>query len=133
MTQGMSPHKHRDSVIQETPPDEQGLDAEGSLDAIIPQHPIGIKPAGNQFVAGPNIKAAAGVFSYVPDELLIQLFEFVGPMSLLQVGATCKALYAFTRFEDLWRTQFLKYAFLFKLLSSCSCLYSKVNLPLAVQ
>ena len=111
MTQKISPDKEQKSMIQEMSPDEHGLDAEGSFDAVIPQHPMGIKPAGNQFVAEHNIKAAAGVFSYVPDELLIQLFEFFEPLSLLQIGATCKALYAYSRLEDLWKTQLLKYAF----------------------
>ena len=85
-------------------------DPEVCSESVVPQHPMGIKPTGNQFVAGNNIKAAAGMFSYLPDELLIQLLESLEPLPLLQLGATCKALYAFSRFEDIWRTQFLKYA-----------------------
>ena len=85
-------------------------DPEVCSESVVPQHPMGIKPTGNQFVAGNNIKAAAGMFSYLPDELLIQLLESLEPLPLLQLGATCKALYAFSRFEDIWRMQFLKYA-----------------------
>lgn len=90
--------------------DHRRFDPAVCSESVMPQHPMGIKPTGNQFVAGNNIKAAAGMFSYLPDELLIQLLESLEPLPLLQLGATCKALYAFTRFDDLWRTQFLKYA-----------------------
>ena len=90
--------------------DDRRFDPEVCSESIIPQHPMGIKPTGNQFVAGHNIKATAGMFSYLPDELLIQLLESLEPLALLRLGATCKALYGFSRFEDIWRTQFLKYA-----------------------
>ena len=89
---------------------DRRLDPEVCSESVIPQHPMGIKPTGNQFVAGNNIKAAAGMFSYLTDELLIQLLESLEPSPLLHIGATCKALYAFSRFDDTWRTQFLKYA-----------------------
>ena len=90
--------------------DHRRFDPEVCFESIIPQHPMGIKPTGNQFVAANNIKATAGILSCLPDELLIQLLESLELRSLLQLGATCKALYGFSRFEDIWRTQFLKYA-----------------------
>ena len=80
-----------------------------SSEAIIPCHPLGIKPSGNLYMARRNIKEAAGLFYSIPDDLLIQILEFLEPLPLLQLGATCKALWAFSRQEDLWRTQYVKY------------------------
>ena len=80
-----------------------------SSEAIIPCHPWGIKPLGNLYMARHNIKEAAGLFYSIPDELLFQTLEFLEPLPLLQLGATCKALWAFSRHEDLWRTQYVKY------------------------
>lgn len=102
------------SMTHETPEDRKRFDYQRSSDTVIPCHPAGIKPTGNVYVARHNIKEAAGLFSYFPDELLIQILEFVEPLSLIQLGATCKALWAFTRFEDLWRTHFVKYGSPFK-------------------
>ena len=109
----LSEGEEKDSMTQENFHDKQGLEPGGSPQALIAQHPLGIKPMGNHFVTGNNIKGAAGVFSCLPDELLIQILEILEPLPLIQLGATCKALYGFSRFEDLWRSQFLKYAFLF--------------------
>ncbi len=72
---------------------------------VVPVHPLGIKPLGNAFAAEKNIKAAAGYFSALPEELLIQLLEYLEATSLSQLGRTCKVLYAFSRFEDLWKVQ----------------------------
>lgn len=80
-----------------------------SSEAIIPCHPLGIKPLGNLYMARHNIKEAAGLFYSIPDELLFQILEFLEPLQLLQLGTTCKALWAFSRHEDLWRTQYVKY------------------------
>lgn len=107
-------HQQISSMTQKTPQDKKSLDYQGSSEAVIPCHPAGIKPNGNVYVASHNIKKAAGLFSYFADELLIQILEFVEPLSLIQLGATCKALWAFTRFEDLWRTHFVKYCSLLK-------------------
>ena len=102
------------SVTQKPRQDKKSVDYQGFSETVIPCHPAGIKPNGNVYVARHNIKKAAGLFSYFPDELLIQILEFAEPLSLIQLGATCKALWAFTRFEDLWRTHFVKYGSLFK-------------------
>ena len=85
----------------ESRPNEETPDA-------IPPHPLGVKPLGNAYTAKINLKRAAGCFSALPDELLVQLLEQLEAIDLLQLGATCKALYAFTRFEELWRTLFVK-------------------------
>ena len=52
---------------------------------------------------------AAGLFSVLPDELIIQVLEFLQKVSLLQLGSTCKALYAFCTFDDLWKSLLIGY------------------------
>lgn len=75
----------------------------------VPLHPLNIKPAGNAYTATENIKLAAGSFALLPDELLIQVLEYLEAASLRRLGAACKALYAFSRLEDLWKTLCIEY------------------------
>lgn len=78
----------------------------------VPLHPLGIKPAGNAFTASSNIKSAAGFFSILPDETILQAVEFLQAAALLRLGATCKALYAFCHFDELWKALYIGYVFL---------------------
>ena len=75
----------------------------------VPIHPLGVRPAGNAYTAIENLKSAAGSFSYFPDELLVSILEFLDAKALVDLGSTCRALYAFSRLEDLWRTIFIQY------------------------
>lgn len=59
---------------------------------------------------------AAGTFVALPDELLIQVLELLDAASLKRLGCACKALYAFSRFEELWKTLYIEYAFPHQLL-----------------
>lgn len=76
---------------------------------VVPHHPLGIKPLGNAFTASTNIKSAAGVFSNIPDEIIIQVLEFLHAKSLLRLGAACKALYAFCHFDEHWKDLFIRF------------------------
>lgn len=76
----------------------------GNDSLTVPSHPLGIKPAGNAYAASKNIRSAAGRFDSLPDELLVQILESLDAGSLRQVECTCKAVYAFARLEDLWKT-----------------------------
>ena len=78
----------------------------------VPPHPLRIKPAGNMYTATENIKQATGFFMRLPDELIIQVLESLDAPSLQFLGCTCKALYAFSRFEDLWKTLCIEYELL---------------------
>ena len=80
-----------------------------STAVAIPRHPLGIKPAGNMYTATYNLKSAAGSFVCLPDEVIVAILEYLDAQSLLRLDATCKALYAFARFEDLWKTLFIEY------------------------
>lgn len=75
----------------------------------VPLHPLGIKPAGNSFTASSNIKSAAGFFSILSDETILQIVESLQAAALLRLGATCKALYAFCHFDELWKTLYIGY------------------------
>ena len=79
-----------------------------SLDAI-PTHPLGVKPSGNALLAAENLRDAIGTFRILPDELILTLLEFLDSPSLLRIGRTSKAFYAFTRAEELWKALFVEY------------------------
>ena len=73
----------------------------------VPHHPLDIRPSGNAYTADENIKANAGLFSCMPDELIVQVLEYLDGTSLVELGRTCKAIYAFSRLEDLWKALFI--------------------------
>ena len=74
----------------------------------IPHHPLGVKPSGNALTATWSLRAAIGSLVILPDELILPLLEYLDAPSLLRLGRTCKALYAFTRAEELWKTFFIQ-------------------------
>lgn len=78
------------------------------ITTAVPPHPCGIKPLGNAYDAKINIKSHIGIFTRLPDELLMFLLEYVDAATLVQLGGACKALYAFCRGEELWKSKFLQ-------------------------
>ncbi|KAI2786297.1 hypothetical protein POX_g08680 [Penicillium oxalicum] len=80
-------------------------DQEG--DEAIPSHPLGVKPTGNGLLASWSLRDSIGSFQRLPDELLLELLEYLNGSDLLKLGRTCKAFYAFTRAEELWKTLFV--------------------------
>ncbi len=81
----------------------------GKETVAVPPHPLRIKPAGNAYTSDHDLKSAAGHFACLPDELIVQVLEYLDARDLLQLEATCRALYAFSHFEDLWKTFFIEY------------------------
>ena len=77
-------------------------------DGDIPSHPLGIKPSGNAYSSDINSKASAGLFARLPDELVLQILETLGAKELLILGSSCRYLYAFTHFDELWRALFVE-------------------------
>jgi hypothetical protein len=73
----------------------------------IPGHPLGVKPSGNALLAKKNLRVAIGTFNLLPDELILILLESLDGESLLRIGQTCKAFYAFTRAEDFWKSLYI--------------------------
>ncbi|KAI2707618.1 hypothetical protein CBS147332_6676 [Penicillium roqueforti] len=82
-------------------------DAEIITEAI-PSHPLGVKPSGNALLATWSLRNAIGTFQHLPDELILLLLEALDGPSLLSIGRTCKAFYAFTRAEELWKALFVR-------------------------
>lgn len=75
---------------------------------LVPIHPFEIKPLGNVYTASENIKVRSGLFALLADETVIEVFERLDAVTLLRLGCTCKALYAFSRLEELWKTLCLR-------------------------
>lgn len=74
----------------------------------VPTHPLQIKPSGNAAFAVSNLRFAVGLFQVLPDELIHLILEYLDQQSLLQFGQTCKAFYAFSRSEELWKQIFIR-------------------------
>ncbi|KAF1959089.1 Clavaminate synthase-like protein [Byssothecium circinans] len=91
--------------IKISPPTDTDDDPVGA--ATVPPHPLSIKPAGNAYTASENLKARCGSFAKLPDELLSLIFESFDADTLVRLGRTCRALYSFTRLEELWRALFV--------------------------
>ena len=83
---------------------------EDSSEDALPSHPLKVRPGGNAYEeeAGSNLKWSAGVFAALPDELLAHFLDYLTASDLITLGSTCKALYAFTRSEELWKTLFIE-------------------------
>lgn len=120
---GPSPKRRRVSLddseasVRHYTPREGNTEDEGQQNSLtgIPRHPLGVRPLGNLYAAKePNIKARCGVLAFVPDELLLQIFETLEASHLLGLGSTCKALYALTRSDELWRALFIAYVLFLK-------------------
>lgn len=75
-----------------------------------PLHPLRVKPLGNLYESSaPNIKIRAGSFAKLPDELLLHFLDWCAAPELLSLGATCKALHAFSSVDELWKTLVIEY------------------------
>lgn len=94
-------HNSGEAVSNNSLQDQEDL----SHDAI-PGHPMGVKPSGNALLAVENLRDAIGTFGILPDDLILILLEFLDGSSLLRIGRSCKAFYAFTRAEELWKGLF---------------------------
>lgn len=94
-------------------------DNDEDVAAAVPPHPLGIKPSGNAYTSSENIKTCCGAFARLPDELLSHLFESFDADALVRLGSTCRALYAFTRLDELWRALFVAYVTVFPLFAPC--------------
>ncbi|KAI9710100.1 MAG: hypothetical protein M1820_002902 [Bogoriella megaspora] len=88
---------------------QNSIQADGTdLSLAVPSHPLGVKPSGNAYTATRNLKEHAGLFAALPDELLLQVLEYVDAPSLLRLGGSCRALHAFARVEDFWKAFLLE-------------------------
>lgn len=72
------------------------------------RHNLGVRPSGNALFATTNLKTSVGSFAILPDEVIAQVLDYFDAATLLRLGASCRALHAFTRNEELWRTLFVE-------------------------
>lgn len=80
------------------------------ISTAIPPHPLRIKPNGNAYTSALNLRnTSTGLFAIFPDELILEFLECLDAESLALLGATSKALCAFSRHEELWKTLFIEY------------------------
>ena len=89
------------------PPKTHLLDAKDDA-TLVRRHPLGVRPSGNALTSNVNLKHSAGHFAALPDELIAQILDIFQPRDLLRLGGTCRALHAFTRNEEVWRTLFVE-------------------------
>lgn len=72
-------------------------------------HPLGVRPSGNALTNAPrNLRAHMGNLSQLPDETLHLVLEWLDSAALIALGHTCRALFAFTSNDELWRILFVR-------------------------
>ncbi|KAL1958712.1 hypothetical protein VTO42DRAFT_3831 [Malbranchea cinnamomea] len=91
-----------------TSPEQTSSNGIEVLPEAIPAHPLGVKPSGNGLMAPWHLRSSIGYLQILPDELILSLLETLDSADLRALGATCKALYAFTRSEELWKALFIE-------------------------
>ena len=77
---------------------------------ILPSHPLNVRPEGNAYTeeSKVNIRQNSGLFAHLPDELLLHFLDYLDAYQLIALGSTCKVLYAFAYFDELWRSLFVQ-------------------------
>ncbi|KAK4186162.1 hypothetical protein QBC35DRAFT_283276 [Podospora australis] len=80
-----------------------------SLGSAVPLHPLGVKPLGNKYFSnGNDARKYMGTLQGLPDEMLIQLLEYLDQRTLRLFGYTCKFLFACCMADDIWKSVFLE-------------------------
>ena len=69
----------------------------------IQPHPLGVRPSGNALTANEDLRCNLGVLSLLPDQLVLTILEWLDENALLRLGAACRALYAYSTCDQLWR------------------------------
>jgi hypothetical protein len=82
---------------------------DSDLGSPVPPHPLGIKPLGNKyFSSGRDARRSMGVLQALPDEMLMQLLEYMDKQALRRLGYTCRFLFACCAVDDIWKSVFLE-------------------------
>jgi hypothetical protein len=69
----------------------------------VKRHPLGVKPSGNALTSSDNASSFMGMFGRLPDALIMTLLEYFDQSLLVNLGGTCRGLYAYSTCEGLWR------------------------------
>ncbi|KAH3667322.1 hypothetical protein OGAPHI_002971 [Ogataea philodendri] len=84
-----------------------------SLSLQMVSHPLGVRPAGNLFLAGDKaaeqLHRSMGDFAAFPEELIMQIVEELDSVrDLISLMKSSRFFYAFTSFDELWKQMYLK-------------------------
>lgn len=76
----------------------------------LPAHPLNVRPEGNAYAEKTvsNLNWTTGFFATLPDEVLMLMLENLAAPELISLGSVCKAFYAFTRADELWKALFVE-------------------------
>ena len=89
--------------------EEESEEEEGSeLTTTISRHPLDVKPLGNAYMSPADLRRASGLFYKLSEELLMYLLDYMDAPALVTLGTTCKAMYAFSRADELWRALYIQ-------------------------
>jgi hypothetical protein len=102
-TQTLSRSRESQAILDESRDIDEGATDELGAEVGIQPHQLGVRPSGNALTADEDLRSHAGLFSRIPDDLIISLLEWLDENALLSLGSTCRALYAYTTFDQLWR------------------------------
>ena len=79
------------------------------LKGQIRAHSLGVRPNGNALTASSaHSRDKIGNFRALPDEVILFVLEWLEDVDLLRLGMTCRALFAFTSSDDLWKALLLR-------------------------
>ena len=71
-------------------------------------HWLGVRPGGNVLTELARARDNIGTFGTLPDEVILLLLEWLEDVDLIWLGTTCRAFFAFTLNDELWKTLFLQ-------------------------
>ncbi|KIW32960.1 uncharacterized protein PV07_04467 [Cladophialophora immunda] len=90
---------HQTSLLQDNNAADTGTSSEDEVEP----HSLGLRPSGNALTSQENAQTSMGPFGLLPDTLMLMLLEFLDRRALLNLGATCRGLYAYCTCDQLWR------------------------------
>lgn len=67
------------------------------------QHPLLVRPSGNALTSDDDLRPSMGLFGRLPDDMVLALLEFLDQKALTNLGSTCRGLFAYTTYDQLWR------------------------------
>jgi hypothetical protein len=89
----------------EVPGSQKCFDEATSQDngSQVKRHPLGVKPSGNALTSSHDASTFMGLFGRLPDALLMTVLENFDQQLLVNLGGTCRGLYAYCSHDQLWR------------------------------
>ncbi|KAI0461635.1 hypothetical protein LJB42_004706 [Komagataella kurtzmanii] len=83
--------------------------------AVVPRHPLGVKPSGNLLLAShdsnyPDKSQRRGFWTLMAsnEQLMTRILQFIDfPLDLMKLGHTSRMMYAYTWNEELWRQLYM--------------------------